>query len=262
MYFTVETFKTCYSWNKAHPCHGTFMMQVQMKPVWRMFWSTVVVVKISRHRRWSRSPHWSPIPWLPSSKNLVGFCWNHCAVGGMVTGVSHCPCAPASTVAGPVWTDSALGTLEMDCVALFLLFYCARCCTARDRHFVSLTKPDDHLCHAVLANRTNKGFHLNIAISYSIPSKSGSVALTTWHPLPLKLELTSPTRGSRSVGKARSRTQATEFSLAKSTGSLWCRQSQQSFNTLTPFYFLCHSLHVSAPTGHPQVRYTRTIRYF
>jgi hypothetical protein len=31
--------------------------------------------------------------------------------------------------------------------------------------------------------------------------------------------------------------------------SLWCRQSQQSFNTLTPFYFLCHSLHVSAPTN-------------
>jgi hypothetical protein len=44
------------------------------------------------------------------------------------------------------------------------------------------------------------------------------------------------------------------------TGSLWCRQSQQSFNTLTPFYFLCHSLHVSTPTGYLQVRYT--IRYF
>jgi hypothetical protein len=38
-------------------------------------------------------------------------------------------------------------------------------------------------------------------------------------------------------------------------GSLWRRQSQQSFNTLTPFYFLSHSLHVSAPTGHPQERY-------
>jgi hypothetical protein len=37
-------------------------------------------------------------------------------------------------------------------------------------------------------------------------------------------------------------------------------QSQQSFNTLTPFYFLSHSLHVSAPTGHLQVRYT--IKYF
>jgi hypothetical protein len=44
------------------------------------------------------------------------------------------------------------------------------------------------------------------------------------------------------------------------TGSLWPRQSQRSFNTLTPFYFLCHSLHVSAPTGHLQVKYT--IRYF
>jgi hypothetical protein len=44
------------------------------------------------------------------------------------------------------------------------------------------------------------------------------------------------------------------------TGSLWRRQSQQSFNTVTPFYVLSHSLHVSAPTGHLQVRYT--IRYF
>jgi hypothetical protein len=44
------------------------------------------------------------------------------------------------------------------------------------------------------------------------------------------------------------------------TGSLWFRQSQQSFNTLTPFYFLCHSLHVSAPMGHLQRRHT--IRYF
>jgi hypothetical protein len=43
------------------------------------------------------------------------------------------------------------------------------------------------------------------------------------------------------------------------TGSLWRIQSQQSFDTLTPFYFPFHSLHVSAPTGHPQVRYT--IRY-
>jgi hypothetical protein len=40
------------------------------------------------------------------------------------------------------------------------------------------------------------------------------------------------------------------------TGSLWRRQSQQSFNTLTPFNFFFYSLHVSAPTGHPQVRYT------
>jgi hypothetical protein len=39
-------------------------------------------------------------------------------------------------------------------------------------------------------------------------------------------------------------------------GSWWCRQSQQSFNTLTPVNFLFYSLHVSAPTGHPQVRYT------
>jgi hypothetical protein len=42
------------------------------------------------------------------------------------------------------------------------------------------------------------------------------------------------------------------------TDSLWHRQSDQSFNRLTPFYFffLFYSLHVSAPTGHPQVRYT------
>jgi hypothetical protein len=39
------------------------------------------------------------------------------------------------------------------------------------------------------------------------------------------------------------------------TGSLWRRQSQQSFNTLTPFNFLFYLLQVSAPTGHPQVRY-------
>jgi hypothetical protein len=44
------------------------------------------------------------------------------------------------------------------------------------------------------------------------------------------------------------------------TNSLWRRQSQQSFNTLTPFNFFFYSLHVSAPTGHPQVRYT--IRYY
>jgi hypothetical protein len=35
---------------------------------------------------------------------------------------------------------------------------------------------------------------------------------------------------------------------------------QQSFNMLCRFYFLSHSLHVSAPTGHLQVRHT--IRYF
>jgi hypothetical protein len=40
------------------------------------------------------------------------------------------------------------------------------------------------------------------------------------------------------------------------TDSLWRCQSQQSFNTLTPFNFLFYSLHVSAPTGRPQVRYT------
>jgi hypothetical protein len=40
------------------------------------------------------------------------------------------------------------------------------------------------------------------------------------------------------------------------TDSLWRRQSQQSFNTWTPFNFLFYSLHVSAPTGHPQLRYT------
>jgi hypothetical protein len=39
------------------------------------------------------------------------------------------------------------------------------------------------------------------------------------------------------------------------TGSLWRRQSQQSFNTWTPFNFLFYSLHVSAATGHPQMRY-------
>jgi hypothetical protein len=41
------------------------------------------------------------------------------------------------------------------------------------------------------------------------------------------------------------------------TDSLWCRQSQQSFNTSTlPFFIFSYSLHVSAPMGHPQVRYT------
>jgi hypothetical protein len=40
------------------------------------------------------------------------------------------------------------------------------------------------------------------------------------------------------------------------TDSLWRRQSQQSFNTLTPFNLLFYSLLVSAPVGHPQVRYT------
>jgi hypothetical protein len=44
------------------------------------------------------------------------------------------------------------------------------------------------------------------------------------------------------------------------TEYLWRRQSQQSFNTWTPFNFLFYSLHVSDPTGHPQVRYT--ISYF
>jgi hypothetical protein len=39
------------------------------------------------------------------------------------------------------------------------------------------------------------------------------------------------------------------------TDSLWLRQSQQSFNTLTAFNFLIYSLQVSAPMGHLQVRY-------
>jgi hypothetical protein len=38
-----------------------------------------------------------------------------------------------------------------------------------------------------------------------------SVTLTTWHPLPQTLTLTSPTSGSRSVGIVRSRTQVSEF---------------------------------------------------
>jgi hypothetical protein len=43
----------------------------------------------------------------------------------------------------------------------------------------------------------------------------------------------------------------------QSAGSLWCRQSQQSFNTSTPpFVYFSFLLHVSAPMGHPQVRYT------
>jgi hypothetical protein len=41
-----------------------------------------------------------------------------------------------------------------------------------------------------------------------------------------------------------------------STGSLWWRQSQQSFNTLTPLNSLFYSLHVSAPTGHSQMIHT------
>jgi hypothetical protein len=44
------------------------------------------------------------------------------------------------------------------------------------------------------------------------------------------------------------------------TGSLWRRQSQQSFNSLTPFNFLFYSLQVTAPTGHLQVR--DTISYY
>jgi hypothetical protein len=46
------------------------------------------------------------------------------------------------------------------------------------------------------------------------------------------------------------------FASCTDTGSLRRRQSQQSFKTLTPFNFLFYSLDVSAPTGHPQVRYT------
>jgi hypothetical protein len=41
-----------------------------------------------------------------------------------------------------------------------------------------------------------------------------SVVLTTRHPLSQTLALTSPTRGSRSVGIVRSRTKATEFSFS------------------------------------------------
>jgi hypothetical protein len=47
-----------------------------------------------------------------------------------------------------------------------------------------------------------------------------------------------------------------EFQHQLHTGSLWCRRSQQSFNTSAHFYFSSFSLHVSAPTGHLQVRYT------
>jgi hypothetical protein len=44
-------------------------------------------------------------------------------------------------------------------------------------------------------------------------SRRGSAALTTGHSSLQKLALTSPTRGGRSVGIVRSRTQATEFVL-------------------------------------------------
>jgi hypothetical protein len=37
------------------------------------------------------------------------------------------------------------------------------------------------------------------------------VTLTTWHPYPQKLVITSPTSGGRSVGIVRSRTQTMEF---------------------------------------------------
>jgi hypothetical protein len=43
--------------------------------------------------------------------------------------------------------------------------------------------------------------------------RRGSTALTTRHPLSAKLALTSPTSGYRSIGKVRSRTEATEFCL-------------------------------------------------
>jgi hypothetical protein len=39
-------------------------------------------------------------------------------------------------------------------------------------------------------------------------------------------------------------------------GFLWCRQSHQSLNTSTLPFISSRSLHVSAPTGHLQVRYT------
>jgi hypothetical protein len=41
------------------------------------------------------------------------------------------------------------------------------------------------------------------------------------------------------------------------TGSLWCRQLQQSFQYVnSPLFFSSLSLHVLDPTGHPQERYT------
>jgi hypothetical protein len=54
-------------------------------------------------------------------------------------------------------------------------------------------------------------------------------------------------------------TTAVFLNIEKVFDAKWRRESQQSFNTLTPFYFLSYSLHVSVSTGHPQVRYT--IRY-
>jgi hypothetical protein len=109
-----NVYKTCYSWNKADPCHGTCMMHVQMKPVWRLFWSTAEVVKISPHVRWS------PIPWLPSSKNLVGFCWTLRRERHGHRGPTVSMCASINR-RWALWIDSALGTLETDCVALSLL---------------------------------------------------------------------------------------------------------------------------------------------
>jgi hypothetical protein len=50
--------------------------------------------------------------------------------------------------------------------------------------------------------------------------------------------------------------------VAYLSDSLCRRQSQQSFNTLTPFKFLFYSLHFSTPTGHPQVRHTISYYYY
>jgi hypothetical protein len=50
--------------------------------------------------------------------------------------------------------------------------------------------------------------------------------------------------------------------LTCSTDSLCRRQSQQSFSILTRLISFFYSLHVSAPTGHPQVRYIIIISVF
>jgi hypothetical protein len=48
------------------------------------------------------------------------------------------------------------------------------------------------------------------------------------------------------AGRSRVRVPIKPLNFFSLTGSLWRRQSQQSFNTLTPFNFLFYSLHVSA----------------
>jgi hypothetical protein len=136
---------------------------------------------------------------------------------------------------------------------------------------VVATETTDFLCSCgnkwspwVVTEERNRDTHQSVQWEVSFRKFSDTVRLWNFRNVPRHFRDISPSCW-RAVSVIRSRIFVRNLPLnqlgienftSSETGSLWRRQSRQSFNTLTPFNFLFYSLHVSAPTGHPQVRYT------